>query len=359
MPGNILILNPFGIGDVLFSTPLIRNLRFHYPYAFIAVAVQKKVAPILENNPNINKVIHFSRGDFKELSRQSRIRAIGFLFKTLGEILRHKFDLCIDLSLEHRYSLFLKFLGVRQRLGFNYKHRGRFLTQRINLDGYEKKHVVEYHLELLKLLGIESRFKNLEIFLKQEERDRAEEFLRKKGILKSDLTIGIIPGGGASWGRQSYLKHWPGEKFAQVADKLAEEFGAKIIIFANSPEREIAENVIQKMHQPAISMIAKTDLRQFMALINQCNLIITNDGGPLHLAVALGVKVVSIFGPVDEQVYGPYPLNSRHIAIKKDFSCRPCYRKFRMPECNYQHRCLTGITVDEVFREAGRLLKSK
>ena len=109
---NILIINPFGIGDVLFSTPLIRNLRFYYPDAFIAVAVQKKVVPVLENNPQIDKVIPFSRGDFKDLCRQSRLKAIGLLSKTLGNILHCKFNLCVDLSLEHRYSLFLKLMGI-------------------------------------------------------------------------------------------------------------------------------------------------------------------------------------------------------------------------------------------------------
>jgi lipopolysaccharide heptosyltransferase II len=355
---RILVINPFGIGDVLFSTPLIKNLRFYYPKTFIAVAVQKKVAPVLENNPNINKIIYFSRGDFKELSRQSKFKAFVLLLRMLGETKRHNFDLCIDLSLEHRYSLFLKFLGVRQRLGFNYKQRGRFLTQRIDIDGYENKHVVEYHLELLQLLGIKPVFKKLELFLKQEEKSWAEAFLVKNGALKDDLIVGITPGGGASWGEQSYLKHWSAKNYARVADELADRFGAKIIIFAGTSDRIIAESVIQMMRQPVIDMIARTDLRQFMALIGQCKLIITNDAGPLHIAAALGIKSISIFGPVNEQVYGPYPPHPDNVVIKKDFSCRPCYRKFRVPKCNYNQQCLEQITVQEVFREAEELIRS-
>ena len=358
MPKNILIINPFGIGDVLFSTPLIKNLRFYYPDAFIAVAVQKKVAPVLENNPHINKIILFSRGDFKDLSRQSKAKAVKLLLKTLGEVLYYKFDLCIDLSLEHRYSLFLKLLGLRQRIGFNYKNRGRFLTQKINLKGYENKHVVEYHLELLEFLGIKPRFRDLELFLKQEEKAWAGRLLAKNSVLKDDLIIGIIPGGGASWGTRSYLKHWPGQRYAQVADRLAQKFGAKIIIFADNSERNIAEDVIKKMHQPTINMIAGTDLRQLAALIDQCDLLITNDGGPLHLAVALGntSKSISIFGPVDERVYGPYPPSANNIVLKKDFDCRPCYQHFRVPECRYKHRCLTTITTEQVLQQSEKVL---
>jgi len=356
MPQKVLIINPFGIGDVLFSTPLIKNLRFYYPEAFIAVAAQKKVAPVLENNPAINKIIHFSRGDFKELSRQSRLKAFGLLLGVLGEIRRNKFDLCIDLSLEHRYSLFLKFLGVRHRLGFNYKRRGRFLTHKIDIEGYENKHVVEYHLELLRLLGLEPRFRKLELFLTQEEKDWAAEFLKQNGVAKEDLIVGIIPGGGASWGRQSYLKHWPAEKYAQAADSLVERLGVKIVIFASASDSRVAEIVIQEMNKPTINMIGRVNLRQFIALISQCKLIIANDAGPLHIAVALGVRNISLFGPVDEKVYGPYPSSPDYIVMKKDFPCRPCYRKFRTPQCNYNLRCLKEIPAEEVVREAERLV---
>lgn len=179
MPKSILLINPFGIGDVLFSTPLIRNLRFYYPDAFIAVAAQKKVAPVLENNPHINKIIPFSHGDVKELSRQSRLKAIKLFLKVRREILAHRFNLCFDLSLEHRYSLFLKLAGVRPHIGYNYRNRGRFLTHQVDIEGYEDKHVVEYHLELLRFLGKELKFRNQELFLRQERKTGQMPFCAK------------------------------------------------------------------------------------------------------------------------------------------------------------------------------------
>ena len=357
MAKKILVINPFGIGDVLFSTPLIKNLRYYYPDAFIAVAVQEKVAPILENNPHINKIILFSRGDFKVLSRQSKPKAVKLLLKTLYEIFRIKFDLCIDLSLEHRYSLFLKALNIKPRIGYNYKRRGRFLTHRIDISGYKDKHVVEYHLELLKFLGIKPESNKTEIFLTPDENSWAEGFLKEYNVSLDDLIIGLIPGGGASWGSKRYLKHWPAEQFAQLADKLAQNFGAKIIVFANETERQIAENVIGGIRQSAVSVIGKTNLREFMALISLCNIIVTNDGGPLHIAVALGINSISMFGPVDEAVYGPYPGSDKHIVMKKNVECRPCYRNFRVPECNFRHQCLNSITVEEVFCQTERMLK--
>jgi len=301
MTPNILIINPFGIGDVLFSTPLIRNLRFYYPDAFIAVAVQKKVVPVLENNPHINKIIPFSRGDFKNLSRQSRLRAIQLLFNVLKQVLGQRFDLCFDLSMEHRYSLFLKLLGVRQRIGFNYKHRGRFLTHRINLDGYENKHVVEYHLELLKFLGLKPHPRKLELFLRQEEKDWAEAFFERNGVKKEDLIIGIIPGGGASWGEKGNYLRWPYENFAKICDELKKISRVKIVLFGAKTDIQICQNIMKILKQKPIELFGKTDLRQFIALLDKCNLIICNDTGPLHINTALGKTLICLCGPVDEQ----------------------------------------------------------
>ncbi|MFC1658192.1 glycosyltransferase family 9 protein [Candidatus Omnitrophota bacterium] len=358
MPQNILIINPFGIGDVLFSTPLIRNLRFYYPHAFIAVAVQKKVMPILENNPHINKLFAFSRGDLKDLSRQSKLKAMSLFFKTLSEIRRQRFDLCIDLSLEHRYSLFLKLLGVKQRIGFNYRKRGRFLTQRIDIEGYEGRHVAEYHLQLLEFLGKKAKFYDTELFLREEEREWAAAFLKDKGIADGDSVIGIIPGGGASWGGKANYLQWPFENFAGVCEELSKLSGVRIVLFGARQDSGICENISRILTHKPIEAFGRTTLRQFIALIDKCHLVICNDTGPLHISAALGKKIIYLCGPVDERVYGAYPPAPERIVMKRDFSCRPCYQKFRVPECNYQLRCLTAITAQEVLAQAKACLEA-
>jgi len=354
---RILIINPFGIGDVLFCTPLIRNLRFYYPDAFIAVAVQKKVAPVLENNPYINKVIPFSRGDFKDLSRQSKAKALKLLFKTIAEILRERFNLYFDLSLEHRYSLLLKLFGIRPRIGYNYKNRGRFLTHKIDIQGYTDKHVVEYHLGLLNFLGIKPQFRNLELFLRLGQKDWAKNFLEHKSIKPGDLLVGIAPFGGESFGAQKESRRWPIENYARLADLLIDRLNAKIVILAGPKEKESLKHLFSIMHNKDKTIdAAETSITQLASIINNCQIVISNDAGPLHLTVASNIPSVSLFGPSDEKVYGPYPANPKHIVLSKDFDCRPCYKYFRLAECRYQRRCLTAITVHEVFREAERLL---
>ena len=353
---RILIINPFGIGDVLFSTPLIRNLRFYFPNAFIAVAVQKRVAPILENNPHIDKIIPFSRGDFKILSRQSKSKAIRLLLRVFRDIMYLRFNLYFDLSLEHRYSLLLKFLGIKPRIGYNYKKRGRFLTHRVDIEGYKNKHVVEYHLELLKFLQLEPRFYNLELFLTEDQRNWTDNFLKHNNIIDKDLLIGIAPFGGETFGKQAEIKHWPAENYAELADLLIDKMKAKIIIFAGFNEKIRLKQLLSIMRNKAIETTDKS-LIQIASIIAKCRLVISNDTGPLRFANALNIPTISLFGPVDEQVYGPYPPSPHNVVLKKEFQCRPCYQYFRLPECKYQRRCLRAITVQEVLVQAKRLLR--
>lgn len=357
MPQNkrILIINPFGIGDVLFSTPLIRNLKYYYPDAYIGYCCGERIAPVLENNPNIDKVIPFTRGDFKRLWQQSKLKAVRISFKYLREILSCQFNLYFDLSLEHRYSLLLKLLGVKRRIGFNFQNRGRFLTDKINIKGYEDKHIIEYYLDLLRLVHLKPKYRNLEVFLSTAEVDWARSFLREKK--PQAFLVGIVPGGGASWGAMRYLKHWPAERFARVCDALVERFNAQIIVFADKSESRIGRTVVDFMRHPCIDAVGKTDLRQFIALLAQCEMIITNDGGPLHLSVALDRKTISIFGLVDARIYGPYPSGPRHIVVKGNFAPRFYYRNFKLPEYKYAEECLQSISADEVLGAAEKLLK--
>jgi len=110
------------------------------------------------------------------------------------------------------------------------------------------------------------------------------------------------------------------------------------------------------MRNKPIDLTGKTGLEILPGIIKNCNLVITNDGGPMHMAVALGVKTVSIFGPVSELVYGPFPSLNKHVVLKWDMACRPCYKNFRLPICDKDRECLKQVSVDEVFAASRALL---
>jgi ADP-heptose:LPS heptosyltransferase len=226
------------------------------------------------------------------------------------------------------------------------------------LTGYSKKHVVDYYLDLLKYINIEPKQRKVEIFLNEAQKKRASLFWQKNGISDNDLVIIISPCGGISWGKDSFRKHWDKKKFAHLADRLKEAFGAKIIFSSDSQEKPIIEEVEKLTHYKPIIKAVDLCLMDFLSLLAKADLLITNDGGPLHMGVGLDIKTVSVFGPVDERVYGPYCLEpNKHIVIKKDLSCRPCYKKFRLLQCPYDRKCLETIEVDEVFEAVKSLIK--
>jgi ADP-heptose:LPS heptosyltransferase len=127
-------------------------------------------------------------------------------------------------------------------------------------------------------------------------------------------------------------------------------------VLGDESEKDITDTMTSAMNGTAIDMTGKTSLEELMAFIGSVNLLVTNDGGPLHIASALGVKTVSIFGPVDEKVYGPYPASRLHKVIKHDIECRPCYNNFRIGLCERERECINSISVDEVFTQVRSLL---
>ncbi len=353
---KFLIINPFGIGDVLFTTPVVRAIKESLPESRIGYWCNERVGDILKDNPRIDRVFALSRGDLKRISGRSRIEGLRSSWGLFAGIKKEHFDISLDFSLEHRYSLISKLAGIRRRIGFNYKNRGRFLTDSQDLAGYQDKHAVEYCLGLLEPLGIKAKDPGLELFINPQAQSKAELIVKDLRISGKELLIGISPGAGVSWGENAVYKHWPAERFAQVADKFSKDSRARILLLGDETEKHLAERIIKAVSARPLDLTGKTTLRELAAIIARLNLLVANDGGPLHMAVALGVKTVSLFGPVDERVYGPYPASDKHIVLKRDLTCRPCYKNMRFNGCVNNRLCLEGISADEVYQKARNLI---
>jgi len=358
---RILIINPFGIGDVLFTTPLIRAIKEAHPDAFLGYWCNERVEAVLKNNPSIDKIFILSRGDLKKIWKKSKIKGLRKVLNLRNEIKKEGFEISIDFSLDHRYSLMARYSGIKKRIGINYKNRGKFLTEKIDIDWYKDKHVVEYYLDTLNFLGIlRPQNPRLEVFLSPEERPWADRFLEENRVGKEEIIIGVSPGGGESWGENAVYKHWPVENYRELIKAIIRESNSKVIIFGSQSETEICKTVSSDLPEDkVINTAGELTIFQFIALLEKCKLLICNDGGPIHVATGLKVNTVSIFGPVDEKVYGPYPPEENHIVIKKDLPCRPCYRNFRFPGCDNNHRCLRDITVKEVYSTVKELMEVK
>ncbi|MDO8488776.1 MAG: glycosyltransferase family 9 protein [Candidatus Omnitrophota bacterium] len=363
--------------------PVVKALKDRYPDCFIGYWCNERVGELLAGNPGINKAFPLSRGDIKRVYKG--LKGGAALISLIGQIRRERFDIAFDFSLDSRYGLWSKLAGIKKRVGFDYKGRGRFLTDKVRLAGYSGRHVVEYNLDLLRIIDIDTSSPGLDkadnsrtgrgcapysLEVSEENHIKARNILKEYGAAATDLLIGVAPGGGASWGKDAVYKQWPAEKFAEVANKVAKKLNAKVVLLGSAEEKPLAE-IVEKMGQtqsahdrrdgsdpifPIIDLTGKLSLKELAAVISELKILICNDGGPLHMAAALGVKTVSMFGPVDEKVYGPYPPDAKHIVVKKDLPCRPCYKDFKFTSCLNNRKCLEEITVDEVFEKAKQLI---
>jgi heptosyltransferase II len=355
---RFLIINPFGIGDVLFTTPVIRNLKNNFPGCFVGYWCNKRVEPILARNPDINKTFALSRGDLKKILKESKLRGIKEARGLFGGLKKNKFDCAIDFSLDHRYGLISRLAGIKKRIGYDYKGRGRFLTEKLILSSYTSKHAVEYYLDLLKIIGVNPKPLKLELFTSEEDRLAADKLLKDCGITYEDSIIGFAPGGGESWGKDSWLKRWPAENFGHLINKVSSGCSAKTIIFGDSLDADLVERIRKVSQKPFVNLCGRTTLETLAALIARLDILITNDGGPLHMASALGIKTLSFFGPTDPDVYGPYPFDKdRHVVLRKGFDCIPCYENFRLESCTLGYKCLKDITPDEAYEGFLKLYK--
>ncbi len=354
---HILIYNPFGIGDVLFSTPLIKVLAENFSAARINYICNERVYYLLKNSPHLNEIAIFEKDSLRNLAKSSKIRFLKEFIGFLKKIKSFKADLMIDLSLNYQVSLIGKFLGIPRRIGFNYRNRGRFLTDKIDLQGFEEKHVVLYYLGLLNLININVPRKIFtEAFTAQDDDIWADNFIGERRLNKKFI-LGIVPGGGKSWGKDARYRRWPVSKFAHVIDRLIGNLNVPIILFGDKDEKELCDSMQSVIHNKVINLGGKTSLGQFMSLIKRCGLVLCNEGGSLHIAVALGVPTVSIFGPVDEKIYGPYsPDMSKHIIVSDRSKCKPCYSKFKYKNCD-KIICLDSISEDKVFDAVTKLME--
>lgn len=355
---NIIVVNPFGIGDVLFATPLIHTIKAVFPRHRVGFMCNARSAPLLKNNPYIDEVIIYERDDFEKIRAQSWWKWCKAFTGLISTIKRGSYEAAIDLSLAPQFGFFLMLSGVKKRIGYNYKKRGYLLTHSLPLTGYEDRHIVEYYAGLLELLGLKPQYRELELFIDKNDEAFAEKFFTDNSLGSFKTVFVIAPGGGASWGQDAQRKHWPYEKYTFLIDKIVEKYKAAIIIVGSNKEDFLSARLIQNSRNNVFDITGKTSVGQLAAVINKSDIFIGNDGGPLHIAAALKKKTISFFGPVSPLVYGPYPPDAeKHIVLKESLNCSPCYQQFRLQPCQRNRKCLLNIEPEQAVRAVGKLLR--
>jgi ADP-heptose:LPS heptosyltransferase len=257
----------------------------------------------------LDKIIILDKDEWWGIWRRSKIELLKRLFAFKKEIQEEKFDIIFDLSLKSSYGFFFKMTGIKTRIGFNFKNRGRSLTHKIDLpQGFSNKHVARYYLDLLKFLDIQPHEYKYDLFVSNQSIEEAKRILRNYHLDQAPLVVGVCPAAGDSWGNTAYFRRWPKDNFITLCRRLTQELGAKIILFGSKNEVDVCSYISDNLPEgKPLSLCGNINLDNFVAMLAMCNLVVTNDGGPFHIAQALDKKAIGFIGPMDERVYGTYP----------------------------------------------------
>lgn len=339
---SVLFANPFGLGDVILTLRVAEALRTAHPQVRIGFLGNERTAELLRAAACVQDAHTLDRDGFRAMGWARLPRAAYDLF---AQIRDRGYDALIDVSLGRELSLYAALAGIRTRVGFDYRGRGTFLTHKYPLDCYEGLPVSLRQAALLGALGVdEPRIHgavgfNLPAAAQERARDLIESSLGRSG----GRPLAVAPGGGRSWGEAAEYKQWEADRFSEAADRYAARSGCGLILIGDASERPLLERVLWRC-KARVVLMAGHPLTELCAALRMSRALLCNDGGPMHLAGALGVPVVALFGPVDATAYGPHG-EGAGIVLTADVSCRPCYRRFRFTGCAHRKACLDRIPV--------------
>ena len=336
---NILVIKLRYIGDVLLATPVLRALRDQFPEARVTILVNRGTEDIVKWNPDLNEVLVVDR------------RGAGEQVRFVRDIRCRRFECVIDLTDGDRSAIVTWMTGAPMRIGFNEERRWRgLLYSHVVATGSDRIHRVERDLEALRPLGVEPKAGPLVLHTSSEDEEVAARLLQDLGFEQSSgdtrRPLVLLHPGARYW-----FKAWPAERFAELADCLADAFGCRVLVGGDAGDREVAEAIRARARSAPAVLAGRTTLLQLAAVLKRCALFIGNDNGPMHMASAMGTPVVALFGPSNPAQWGPR--GGKVKVIYKELDCRQC---FHLTCYRGNQSCMKLITVEEVFQAARRLL---
>ena len=335
-PQKILIRCPNWVGDLVMATPAIKAIRRRFNRSHIVLLVRPYGKKVIEHFPYCDEILEYEDSD-----KGQGMRGV---FSWGIRLRREHFDLAVIFPNSFRSALIAFLAGIKRRVGYSREGRGWMLTDPIKPVREGPKIVpipmVEYYLRITDWLECPRLTLTPELFVSAVTRQKAQGILKRCAVNGRRMIVVMIPG--AAYGSS---KCWKPEYFAQVADHLIEGYGCDLVIVPGPGEIQIAREIKARMVKRAIVLadpIVPLDI--LMAIIQSSSLVITNDTGPRHFAVAFDKPVVVIMGPTDPRYTN---LNlEKTVVLREDLDCSPCHLKV----CPRDHRCMTAITPEQVIQ---------
>jgi heptosyltransferase-2 len=338
---RILVRATNWVGDAVMTIPALEAIKENFPDSSITVMARPWVIPLFEHHPAVDDIISFPRG--KGILGSLAIKA-----KMVKLIRKYRFDMAILFQNAFEAAFLSCLGGVRLRIGYITDGRRFFLSHGIIRN---KKilaiHQTEYYLFILKAMGWSTKNRYPVLYISPEDIKQARRSLSLCGIKQDDFLVGLGPG--AIYGE---TKRWPSDRFAKIGDLAYKKWGAKVVVMGSEKEIDICSSVTNSMVMESVNFGGRTSLGEAMAIIAECDFFLTNDSGLMHIAAALGVPTVAIFGSTNPATTGPSgPFT---MTVKHDIACAPCLQ----PECKKDFMCMLSIEVQEVWEHMEHLKKS-
>lgn len=347
-PNSILIIKLSSIGDVVHTLPLLEVLRNNYPEARIDWLVEEDARSIIEGHPDVNRVIVSGRKIW--LKRFFTIKVKSHIKDEVSKLIRDlrntEYDLVIDIQGLFKSGILTFFSRGKRKIGLSGSREcaSIFLTEQpCRVDPHQ--HAIDRYLTIAEHLKCPNRAWRGKIPIRLADKKQIDELLHRCDIRGNGL-IAINPM--ARW----ETKLWEPERFAHLADRIKKELSCEIIFTGSLDDRTIIKGIIDRMNENVLNMAGKTNLKELAYLYSKCDLLISTDSGPMHIAAAMGCSAIALFGPTAPWRTGPY--GNGHVIIRDKIVCSPCFKK----TCTHR-TCMINISVDRVFDTVKKAINEK
>jgi lipopolysaccharide heptosyltransferase II len=346
-PQRIVVLKSCCLGDLIMTTPLLAVLQHNYPYATITYVAGTWSKVIPEHHPAIQHVI-----DCGTVGIPGRYTMIDYI-KLAAQLRTQHFDLAFVLDRSPMLTLLPWLAGIPRRVGPDSLGRGFSLTDRVpvSTSASHLQHQVDIYLDLARVLKLDIDTPRMQFVPTEAERQTA--------LHASGLQIAVFPGGGSNPGMELTAKRWPLERYSELICRLVHDLHAHVLLLGGPDDIQLNDKLMSSLAITTgmvMNLAGKTSFGELAAQLETCNLFIGNDSSPMHLAAAVDIPVIAIFGPTSPQEYGPYPPDDpRHIAIWKHPTGHPCFFLGKMQPCT-NCTCMQSVSVDDVWNAALQLL---
>lgn len=333
-PERLVIVAPNWLGDAVMALPLVADIRRAWPQTYITAAARGSVAALFAMSDDVDAV--------EALDGGGGLSAIAAASANARALARGGFDAALILPNSFVSAWVVSRAGIRERWGYRADWRGRLLTRRFKRPA-KPMHQAEYYQALGAELGVPSGPRYARLTVSDAERQRAQTLLAESGVSSESAFVAMAPG--AAYGR---AKQWLPERFAELARLLAADRGLPAVVVGAQADQPVCREIAAAAPR-VVDLSGRTNLPALAGVLSLASAVVANDSGAMHLAGAVGARVIALFGATNEQKTAPLtsgPDAPAAVIVATNVWCRPCMLR----ECPIDHRCMSGISARAVLQ---------